>query len=157
MKENFGFIERADVVKEIFFHYSEAKTKEELLLGDDVEFIIQTRNVSFYNVVNNMMFLYKDKRIKILGPFILVFLCIGGKSTCATSATIRQSLLQGKEVACNITKLPSGSVVFEDVSPEIMRGQVLKPLERGSMLRAQNDPLPGRIRYRAADHSEVEV
>ncbi|XP_050560096.1 cold shock domain-containing protein E1 isoform X1 [Spodoptera frugiperda] len=108
MKENFGFIERADVVKEIFFHYSEAKTKEELVLGDDVEFIIQTRN--------------------------------------------------GKEVACNITKLPSGSVVFEDVSPEIMRGQVLKPLERGSLVRvAQNDPLPGRIRYRAADHSEVEV
>ncbi|CAB3226075.1 unnamed protein product [Arctia plantaginis] len=108
MKENFGFIERADVVKEIFFHYSEAKTKEELLLGDDVEFIIQTRN--------------------------------------------------GKEVACNITKLPSGSVVFEDVSPEIMRGQVLKPLERGNTVRVpQNDPLPGRIRYRAADHSEVEV
>ncbi|XP_039763660.1 cold shock domain-containing protein E1 isoform X2 [Pararge aegeria] len=107
-KENFGFIERADVVKEIFFHYSEAKVKEELSLGDDVEFIIQTRN--------------------------------------------------GKEVACNITKLPCGSVVFEDVSPEIMRGQVLKPLERGNMVRvAQNDPLPGRIRYRAADHSEVEV
>lgn len=108
MKENFGFIERADVVKEIFFHYSEAKIKEELILGDDVEFIIQTRN--------------------------------------------------GKEVACNITKLPSGSVVFEDVSPEIMRGQVLKPLERGNMARTQqNDPLPGRIRYRAQDHSEVEV
>ncbi|KPI96212.1 Cold shock domain-containing protein E1 [Papilio xuthus] len=108
MKENFGFIERADVVKEIFFHYSEAKTKEELLLGDDVEFIIQTRN--------------------------------------------------GKEVACNITKLPSGSVVFEDVGPELKKGQVLKPLERGSMSRAQqNDPLPGRIRYRAEDHSEVEV
>ncbi|KAL4717709.1 hypothetical protein ACJJTC_000858 [Scirpophaga incertulas] len=108
MKENFGFIERADVVKEIFFHYSEAKTKEELTLGDDVEFIIQTRN--------------------------------------------------GKEVACNITKLPSGSVVFEDVSPEIMKGQVLKPLDRGNAMRAtQNDPLPGRIRYRAADHSEVEV
>lgn len=46
MKENFGFIERADVVKEIFFHYSEAKTEEELMLGDDVEFLIQTRNVS---------------------------------------------------------------------------------------------------------------
>lgn len=46
MKESFGFIERADVVKEIFFHFSEAKTKEELQLGDDVEFIIQTRNVS---------------------------------------------------------------------------------------------------------------
>lgn len=61
-------------------------------------------------------------------------------------------------MACHITKLPSGSVVFEDVSPEIMRGQVLKPLERGNMVRVpQNDPLPGRIRYRAADHSEVEV
>ncbi|KOB68025.1 Cold shock domain-containing protein E1, partial [Operophtera brumata] len=108
MKENFGFIERADVVKEIFFHFSEAKTKEELVLGDDVEFIIQTRN--------------------------------------------------GKEVACNITKLPCGSVVFEDVSPETMRGQVLKPLERGSAVRVpQTDPLPGRIRYRALDHSEVEV
>lgn len=48
MKESFGFIERADVVKEIFFHFSEAKlpTGEELRLGDDVQFIIQTRNVS---------------------------------------------------------------------------------------------------------------
>lgn len=46
MKESFGFIERADVVKEIFFHFSEAKCmKEELKLGDDVEFCIQTRNV----------------------------------------------------------------------------------------------------------------
>lgn len=49
MKENFGFIERADVVKEIFFHFSEAKSmKEELRLGDDVEFIIQTRNVNIF-------------------------------------------------------------------------------------------------------------
>lgn len=44
MKESFGFIERADVVKEIFFHFSEAKTTEPLDLGDDVEFTIQTRN-----------------------------------------------------------------------------------------------------------------
>lgn len=52
MKENFGFIERADVVKEIFFHFSEAKSmKEELRLGDDVEFIIQTRNVSKIEIV----------------------------------------------------------------------------------------------------------
>ncbi|CAG2063693.1 unnamed protein product, partial [Timema podura] len=51
MKESFGFIERADVVKEIFFHFSEAKTvKDELRLGDDVEFIIQTRNVSLINI-----------------------------------------------------------------------------------------------------------
>lgn len=46
MKESFGFIERADVVKEIFFHFSEAKMKDELRLNDDVEFTIQTRNVS---------------------------------------------------------------------------------------------------------------
>lgn len=46
MKENFGFIERADIVKEIFFHFSEAKSmKEELRLGDDVEFTIQFRYV----------------------------------------------------------------------------------------------------------------
>lgn len=51
MKESFGFIERADVVKEIFFHFSEAKTKEELQLGDDVEFTIQTRNVSYFHYV----------------------------------------------------------------------------------------------------------
>ncbi|XP_058792775.1 cold shock domain-containing protein E1 [Phymastichus coffea] len=108
MKESFGFIERADVVKEIFFHFSEAKSmKEELRLGDDVEFIIQTRN--------------------------------------------------GKEVACNITKLPPGSIIFEEISDEVIKGQVLKPLERGNSARHQNDPLPGRIRYRAPDHSEVEV
>ncbi|KAJ8922361.1 hypothetical protein NQ315_004304 [Exocentrus adspersus] len=105
MKESFGFIERADVVKEIFFHFSEAKTKEELRLGDDVEYIIQTRN--------------------------------------------------GKEVACNITKLPPGTVIFEDLKPEILKGQVLKPIDRGP--RNPNDALPGRIRYRAPDHSEVEI
>lgn len=49
MKENFGFIERSDVVKEIFFHYSEYKGDiNELLLGDDVEFQIQSRTVSIF-------------------------------------------------------------------------------------------------------------
>lgn len=114
MKESFGFIERGDVVKEIFFHFSEAKAmKDELRLGDDVEFTIQTRN--------------------------------------------------GKEVACGITRLKPGTVVFEDVGDEIVRGQVLKPVERNGEkgnARTSNqaqDPLPGRIRYRAPDHSEVEV
>lgn len=46
MKDTFGFIERADVVKEIFFHFSETDNTIELRPGDDVEFIIQTRNVS---------------------------------------------------------------------------------------------------------------
>lgn len=46
LKDSFGFIERADVVKEIFFHYSEFKGDiNKLNLGDDVDFDIQTRNV----------------------------------------------------------------------------------------------------------------
>ncbi|KAJ7393843.1 Cold shock domain-containing protein E1 [Desmophyllum pertusum] len=45
MKESFGFIERADKVSEIFFHYSEfSGNVNELMLGDDVEFGIQARN-----------------------------------------------------------------------------------------------------------------
>uniref|UniRef100_A0A3P9P780 Cold shock domain-containing protein E1 n=1 Tax=Poecilia reticulata TaxID=8081 RepID=A0A3P9P780_POERE len=45
-KEAFGFIERADVVKEIFFHYSEFKGDlEALQAGDDVEFTIKDRNL----------------------------------------------------------------------------------------------------------------
>lgn len=107
MKESFGFIERADVVKEIFFHFSEAEGNVELRPGDDVEFTIQTRN--------------------------------------------------GREFACNITRLPPGSVIFEDVDTTIYKGQVLKPLDRNNPARQTNDPLPGRIRYRAADYSEVEV
>ncbi|XP_075882693.1 cold shock domain-containing protein E1 isoform X2 [Nelusetta ayraudi] len=44
-KEAFGFIERSDVVKEIFFHYSEFKGDlEALQAGDDVEFTIKDRN-----------------------------------------------------------------------------------------------------------------
>ena len=51
MKDSFGFIERADAVKEIFFHYSEYMGNiNELLLGDDVEFEVQTRNVSIHVV-----------------------------------------------------------------------------------------------------------
>ena len=34
--------------------------------------------------------------------------------------------LQGKEVATNISKLPEGTVVFEDVSTEKKRGKIAK-------------------------------
>lgn len=148
MKENFGFIERADVVKEIFFHFSEAKSmKEELRLGDDVEFIIQTRNVSkiiFLNILNYLS----------IGACVYIY-----NNKIYITENIRSDVLlsQGKEVACNITKLPPGSIVFEEVSNEVVKGQVLKPLERGTAARHQSDPLPGRIRYRDSDHSEVEV
>ncbi|XP_078662925.1 cold shock domain-containing protein E1-like isoform X27 [Branchiostoma floridae x Branchiostoma belcheri] len=101
MKESFGFIERADVVKEIFFHYSEYPGDiREIELGDDVEFSIATRN--------------------------------------------------GKEVATHIKKLIEGTVVFEDVSNERIRGKVIKPLPRGPQ-RRQSDPLSGRLSYEAAD------
>lgn len=51
LKDAFGFIERADVVKEIFFHYSEYKGDiNKLNLGDDVEFDVQTRNVMLCSV-----------------------------------------------------------------------------------------------------------
>ncbi|QQP38579.1 AGAP004937PAlike, partial [Caligus rogercresseyi] len=109
IKESFGFIERADVVKEIFFHFSESGN-EDIALGDDVEFTIQTRN--------------------------------------------------NKEVACNITKLEPGTVIFEDVGSEYSKGQVLKPLDRhvgGDVSPRDVDPLPGRVKYRGADRSEIEV
>ena len=47
LKDNFGFIERADCVKEIFFHFSEFMGEvSNVNVGDDVEFEIHTRNVS---------------------------------------------------------------------------------------------------------------
>ena len=111
LRDTFGYIERADVVKEIFFHINDMvdgnkEDNSSIQLGDDVEFIIQTRN--------------------------------------------------GKEVACNLTKLVSGTVVFEDVGSEFFRGQVLKPLDRAGKYQ-QTDALPGRVKYRAADRSEDEI
>lgn len=98
MKDSFGFIERADAVKEIFFHYSEYMGNiNELLLGDDIEFEIQTRN--------------------------------------------------GKEVAVNITPLPVGTVIFEDISVERKRGKILKTVKSN---KRASDPLGGRIQFESA-------
>ena len=48
LKDSFGFIERADMVAEIFFHYSEFQGDvRELMIGDDVEFGTQQRKVCF--------------------------------------------------------------------------------------------------------------
>lgn len=107
LKDGYGAIERADVVKEIFFHEQDVNCGLDLKPGDDVEFNIQMKH--------------------------------------------------GKEIACNIEKLPIGSVVFEDISDVSVKGQVLKPFEKDCTPRERNDPLPGRIKYRAPDYSEVEV
>merc|ERR1719193_3040683 len=112
LEAKFGYIERADVVKEIYFNVHDEGldgVKEDnahIKLGDDVEFIIQTRN--------------------------------------------------GKEVACQLSKLAPGTVVFEDVGTDVFRGQVLKPLDRTGKY-MQTDPLPGRVKYRAVDRSEAEI
>jgi len=45
LKDNYGFIERADIVKEIFFHFSEFQDDiQSLALGDDVQYAVQIRN-----------------------------------------------------------------------------------------------------------------
>ena len=54
MKDGYGFIERADVVKEIFFHYSEYDGDVgTCVLGEDVEFTVQSRNVSQLKQIDN--------------------------------------------------------------------------------------------------------
>ena len=76
----------------------------------------------------------------------------------------------GKEVACDITALPRGTVVFEDVGTEHFTGQVLKPLDRhlkqlsaiaagssAGSAQPEGEALSGRIKYRGEDRSEVEV
>lgn len=105
LKETFGFIERADVVKEIFFHSSECKDFKTLNLGDDVEFSIHTRN--------------------------------------------------NKEVAVNITLLPVGTVVFEDVEPTVLVGQITKIIEKDRS-RQTSDALPGRIKFHHHENRVLE-
>lgn len=57
-------------------------------------------------------------------------------------------------MAANLVKLQVGSVVFEDTNQELVRGQVLKTVDRSPRHNAK-EPLPGRIRYRGKDRSEV--
>ncbi|KAK3090111.1 hypothetical protein FSP39_009267 [Pinctada imbricata] len=104
LKESFGFIERSDVVKEIFFHYSEYRGDiGDINLGDDVEFDVQVRN--------------------------------------------------NKEVAVNISKLPEGTVVFEDISVDKYRGKLKRTLKSN---RRHSDPFGGLISY-TVDKKVVEI
>ncbi|XP_066924328.1 cold shock domain-containing protein E1-like [Clytia hemisphaerica] len=81
LKEAYGFIERADVVDEIFFHYSEYSADiNELMIGDDVQFNLQDRlgkeiavsikklspgTVVFEDISENR---FKGHVIKAIGP-----------------------------------------------------------------------------------------
>lgn len=59
-------------------------------------------------------------------------------------------------MATNMVKLNPGTVVFEDINQELIKGQVLKPVEKNPR-HNQKDPLTGRIRYRGKDRSEVSM
>ncbi|KAG9510061.1 Cold shock domain-containing protein E1 [Fragariocoptes setiger] len=84
LKDRFGFVKRADCVKETFFHSSGCNNKifTELSPNDCVEFDIEIRN--------------------------------------------------GKEVAVNVTRLPPGSVIIEEVSPVLRRGTITKTIEKSN-------------------------
>lgn len=57
--------------------------------------------------------------------------------------------IQGKEVAVNIIRLAEGTVIFEDIALDRIKGTVLKTL-KGVNSRRQSDPLAGRIGYTTA-------
>ncbi|XP_037094593.1 cold shock domain-containing protein E1-like [Pollicipes pollicipes] len=104
--ERGGFIERADVVREIVFSCASVQGDRAVTLGDEVEFTIQT----------------------------------------ATGCD------RARRVATNIVHLEPGTVVFEDIDPADVKGQVLKALDDAA---DNNDPMPGRVRYRVKDSSDV--
>lgn len=107
MKESFGFIERDDVAKEIFFHFSEFQgNASELCLGSEVEFVIGNRN--------------------------------------------------DKEVGTEITLLPPGSVIFEDINAGTFTGRIIKASSRASSRRSL-EPTPGKIHMESGDGAKQEL
>ena len=60
-------------------------------------------------------------------------------------------------MACTISKLPFGTVIFEDVGAEFFRGQVLKPIDRATKYATDGDALNGRIKYRAEDRLDTSL
>jgi len=115
-QEAFGFIERADVVKEIFFHYSEFKGDlEALQAGDDVEFTIKDRNVGVAPPPSGNT------------PYPLM----KWQNVCLYSfLTVCSFVPQGKEVATEVRLLPQGTVIFEDISIEQFEGTVVKVIPK---------------------------
>lgn len=98
LKETFGFIERADIVAEIYFHYSEYDGEvNELMIGDDVEFQLQNR--------------------------------------------------ANKELAVCVKKLPTGTVILEDVSTTTYKGHVIKSVNNRNLNSSCDGTLSGVIEY----------
>lgn len=68
---------------------------------------------------------------------------------------ITLTVLQGKEVAVRVEKLPEGTVKFEDVSSVRYQGTVDRPLSKSAAKR-QHDPLHGKIVYTLPDNEDIE-
>lgn len=66
-------------------------------------------------------------------------------------------------MACTITKLPFGTVAFEDIGLDVLKGQILKPIDKSQCSSPALGPTPrceqaqGRLRYRGPDRQELEV
>ncbi|CAF0873866.1 unnamed protein product [Adineta ricciae] len=106
MKDSFGFIEREDALKEIFFHITEFGPNiatNSVQPGVEVEFDIQDRH--------------------------------------------------NKEVACNITILPKGTVEFDEIDKISYIGRILQPLK----LKKSDDALAGRLLYDSLDKKMSEL
>ena len=92
--------------------------------------------------------------VNVLNSFF-IYLSYRAERGTLSSSILSLSSTQGKEMAVQIVKLQDGSVVFEDTSTDLIRGQVIKGVER-SLRDNPKEPLPGRIKYRDTnDHSEV--
>lgn len=108
MKDSFGFIEREDVLKEIFFHITEFGphiATNAIQLGVEVEFDIQNRH--------------------------------------------------NKDVACNISILPKGTVQFDEIDKTLHIGRILRPLQ--SKNKKSDDTLTGRLIYDSLDKKMLEL
>ncbi|XP_040279872.1 cold shock domain-containing protein E1 isoform X7 [Bufo bufo] len=124
MKEAFGFIERGDVVKEIFFHYSEFKGDLEALQpGDDVEFTIKDRNgkevATDVRLLPQGTVIFEDISIEHFeGVVTKVIPKVPNKNQDMLSAQ--------RNHAIRIKKLPKGTVSFHTQSDHRFVGIVEK-------------------------------
>ncbi|XP_072537950.1 cold shock domain-containing protein E1 isoform X5 [Salminus brasiliensis] len=141
-KEAFGFIERADVVKEIFFHYSEFKGDlEALQAGDDVEFTIKDRNGKEVAT---------DVRLLPQGTVIFEDISIEQFEGTVTKVipkvpTKNQDMLSAqRNHAVRIKKLPKGTVSFHTQSEQRFMGIVEKEAMCASNSKTNASPSKGK-------------
>ncbi|XP_076859754.1 cold shock domain-containing protein E1 isoform X9 [Brachyhypopomus gauderio] len=154
-KEAFGFIERADVVKEIFFHYSEFKGDlETLQAGDDVEFTIKERNGKEVAT---------DVRLLPQGTVIFEDISIEQFEGTVTKVipkvpTKNQDMLSAqRNHAVRIKKLPKGTVSFHTQSEQRFVGVVDKEAVGVSSVKANVSPSKAKEKVKVEKDTEEGV